>query len=341
MEFRLETSPVGLSKCKSILVLLCVCLLVACTSGEGPDDKIVLKVAHNGNEQHPFHEGYENFARELSEQTGGRVVVEIFPNSQLGSEEEAIEMVKLGVIGSTASAAASLGPFVPEIDVLNFPFIFTDLNHFYRVLDGPVGQRIGDNIENDLDMIVLGWWFSGVRNVWNEERPINVPSDLEGLKIRVIGSAIVLDAFNTLGAQATTMSFGELYSAVQQGVLDGGESDHTDLLVEKFYEVTKYVSLTKHLYLAAPLTFSRKKFDKLPVDIQTAILEAGRASVEAQRRAMENNNEESLLALVEIGLEFNEVNGEEFRKKIADGLVYERNAERVGGQAMIDELINQ
>ncbi|MBT6211666.1 MAG: TRAP transporter substrate-binding protein DctP, partial [Woeseia sp.] len=127
MEFRLETSPVGLSKCKSILVLLCVCLLVACTSGEGPDDKIVLKVAHNGNEQHPFHEGYENFARELSEQTGGRVVVEIFPNSQLGSEEEAIEMVKLGVIGSTASAAASLGPFVPEIDVLNFPFIFTDL----------------------------------------------------------------------------------------------------------------------------------------------------------------------------------------------------------------------
>ncbi|MBT6209311.1 MAG: TRAP transporter substrate-binding protein, partial [Woeseia sp.] len=205
----------------------------------------------------------------------------------------------------------------------------------------PVGQRIGDNIENDLDMIVLGWWFSGVRNVWNEERPINVPSDLEGLKIRVIGSAIVLDAFNTLGAQATTMSFGELYSAVQQGVLDGGESDHTDLLVEKFYEVTKYVSLTKHLYLAAPLTFSRKKFDKLPVDIQTAILEAGRASVEAQRRAMENNNEESLLALVEIGLEFNEVNGEEFRKKIADGLVYERNAERVGGQAMIDELINQ
>lgn len=327
---------------KNILVLLLFCnWLVACSASDEGSDQVVIKVAHNGNEQHPFQEGYEEFARVLSEKTNSRVSVEIFPNSQLGNEEEAIEMVKLGVIGSTASAAASLGPFVPEIDVLNFPFIFRDLDHFYRVLDGPVGQRIGADIENDLDMIVLGWWFSGVRNVWNEERPIIVPSDLKGLKIRVIGSAIVLDAFNTLGAQATTMSFGELYSAVQQGVLDGGESDHTDLLVEKFYEVTQYVSLTKHLYLAAPLTYSRKKFDKLPVDIQAAIFVAGAASVEVQRRSMEKNNEESLLALEEIGLKFNEVDGEKFRQKIADGMVYERNAEHVGGQAMIDELIKQ
>lgn len=326
----------------SLTLLLAMCVnIAACSSGDGPDDQIVIKVAHNGNEQHPFQDGYEKFAEVLAIETNGDVKIEIFPNSQLGSEEEAIEMVKLGVIDSTASAAASLGPFVSEIDVLNFPFIFRDLDHFYRVLDGPVGQRISDQIENDLDMIVLGWWFSGVRNVWNEERPVYVPSDLEGLKIRVIGSAIVLDAFDTLGAQATTMSFGELYSAVQQGVLDGGESDHTDLLVEKFYEVTKYVSLTKHLYLAAPLTYSRKKFAKLPAEVQAAILKAGRVSVEAQRRSMERNNEESLLALVEIGLQFNEVDGESFRETIANGSVYERNAAHVGGQAMIDQVIDQ
>ena len=324
-----------------ILLLSIVVIVAGCSDAGGPDGQIVIKVAHNGNEQHPFQEGYEKFAKVLSEETDGRVTIEIFPNSQLGSEEEAIEMVKLGVIGSTASAAASLGPFVPEIDVLNFPFIFRDLDHFYRVLDGPVGERIGNGIAEDLDMIVLGWWFSGVRNVWNEERAVIVPGDLEGLKIRVIGSAIVVDAFNTLGAQATTMSFGELYSAVQQGVLDGGESDHTDLLVEKFYEVTQYVSLTQHLYLAAPLTFSRKKFEKLPTDTQEAILRAGRLSVETQRRAMEMNNEQSLLALREIGLQFNEVDSDAFRKKIADGKVYERNAERVGGQSMIDQLINQ
>ena len=204
---------------------------VSCSDYSDTSNKIILKVAHNGNEQHPFQIGYEKFAQILQDETDGRYTIRIFPNSQLGGEEEAIEMVKLGVISSTASSAAGLGPFVSEIDVLNFPFIFRDLEHFYKVLDGPSGQRISREIEAELDSIVLGWWFSGIRNVWNEERPVRVPSDLEGLKIRVIGSSIVLDAFNTLGAQATTMSFGEIYSAVQQGVLDGGESDHTDLLV--------------------------------------------------------------------------------------------------------------
>jgi len=249
-------------------------------------------------------------------------------------------MVKLGVISSTAASAASLGPFVPEIDVLNFPFIFRDLDHFYAVLDGPVGERIGEKIENDLDTLVLGWWFAGVRNVWNEQRPVYVPDDLQGLKIRVIGSSIVLDAFDTLGAQATTMSFGELYSATQQGVLDGAESDHTDLLVEKFYEVTKFVSLTEHLYLAVPLTYSKKKFDRLAPDVQDALRMAARESVQIQRTAMEANNEKSLLALKELGLEFNEVDGVKFRQKISTGQVYERNAEHVGGVGMIDEVIN-
>jgi len=323
------------------LVLLCTAMLFACTDYNDSGDKVILKVAHNANEQHPFQVGYEKFSQVLQDETDGRYTISIFPNSQLGGEEEATEMVKLGVISSTAASAAGLGPFVSEIDVLNFPFIFRDLEHFYNVLDGPAGQRISREIELELNSIVLGWWFSGIRNVWNEERPVQVPSDLEGLKIRVIGSSIVLDAFNTLGAQATTMSFGEIYSAVQQGVLDGGESDHTDLLVEKFYEVTKYVSMTEHLYLAAPLLFSKKMFAKLPADIQEAVLKAGRASVSVQRQSMEAKNAQSLVALRELGLIFNEVDGDKFREKITEGKVYQRNAEHVGGQAMIDQVINQ
>jgi tripartite ATP-independent transporter DctP family solute receptor len=320
------------------LIFVALLNIVGCAEPEST--AVVLKVAHNGNEQHPFQVGYEALGEVLRRETGGRYSIQIFPNSQLGSEEEATEMVKLGVISSTAASAASLGPFIPEIDVLNFPFIFRDLDHFYAVLDGPVGDRIGQKMEDDLDILVLGWWFAGVRNVWNEQRPIYVPDDLQGLKIRVIGSSIVLDAFDTLGAQATTMSFGELYSATQQGVLDGAESDHTDLLVEKFYEVTKFVSLTEHLYLAVPLTYSKKKFDRLPSDVQGILRNAAQQSVKVQRAAMEANNEQSLLALKELGLEFNEVDGAMFRQKIATGQVYERNAEHVGGVAMIDEVIN-
>lgn len=323
------------------LVLFCTAMLLACTDYNDTGDKVILKVAHNANKQHPFQIGYEKFSQVLQDETDGRYTIIIFPNSQLGGEEEATEMVKLGVISSTVASAAGLGPFVSEIDVLNFPFIFRDLEHFYKVLDGPAGERISREIELELNSIVLGWWFSGIRNVWNEERPVQVPSDLEGLKIRVIGSSVVLDAFNTLGAQATTMSFGEIYSAVQQGVLDGGESDHTDLLVEKFYEVTKYVSMTEHLYLAAPLIFSKKVFAKLPAEIQEAVLKAGRASVNVQRRSMEVKNEQSLVTLRELGLIFNEVDGDKFREKIKEGKVYQRNAEHVGGQAMIDQVINQ
>jgi tripartite ATP-independent transporter DctP family solute receptor len=324
-----------------LLATISLACLISCDGRNDGDNVTVLKVAHNGNEQHPFQVGYKAFNEVLQKETDGEYAIDIFPNSQLGSEEEATEMVKLGIISSTAASAASLGPFVPEIDVLNFPFIFRDLNHFYAVLDGPVGDRLANQIEDDLDIIVLGWWFAGVRNVWNKERPVHVPADLEGLKIRVIGSSIVLDAFNTLGAQATTMSFGELYSATQQGVLDGAESDHTDLLVEKFYEVTKYVSLTEHLYLAVPLTYSKKKFERLPPEVQAAVRSAGTESVPVQRQAMESNNTESLKALIELGLEFNDVDGEMFRQTIESGRVYERNADHVGGARMIDQITGQ
>lgn len=323
---------------KAIILLVTLLFLVACSDRDSPG-KRVFKVAHNGSEHHPFQIGYEAFGKALSDHTHGQYSIEIFPNSQLGSEEEATEMVKLGVIASTASSAASLGPFVPEIDVLNFPFIFRDLEHFYGVLDGPIGKRLGEKIEQDLNMIVLGWWFAGVRNVWNKRHPVIDPDDLDGLKIRVIGSAIVLDAFDTLGAQATTMSFGELYSATQQGVLDGAESDNTDLLFEKFYEVTQFVSTTQHLYLAVPVTFSKKKFDHLPVAVQQAVIDAGRESVELQRAAMQKNNKDAYQDLLDLGLIYNDVDDDRFRETVQSGGVYERNADRVGGIRKIEEIV--
>jgi TRAP-type C4-dicarboxylate transport system substrate-binding protein len=148
-----------------------------------------------------------------------------------------------------------------------------------------------------------------------------------------------LDTFNAFGAQATNMSFGELYSAIQQGVLDGAECDHTDLLVEKFYEVTKYVTTTEHLFLAVALIFSKKQFDKLPPALQAAVRRAGQESVQAQRRAMEEKNQHALTELKEKGLVFNAVDKAPFQKIAAD--VYQRNADKVGGIQVIERLISQ
>ena len=257
-------------------------LALAVSGCRATDETIVMKVAHNGPVEHPFQVGFEIFKEVLERETGGAVRVEIFENEQLGTEEETSLMVKLGALAaSAASAGGGLAAFVPEAEIFNFPFIFRDLDHFYRTLDGPVGQRVARRIEEELDVIVLGYWFSGERNTWNAERPIEVPADLKGLKIRVIPTPILIETFDALGAQATPMSFGELYSALEQGVVDGAETDHVDLYQERFYEVTKYVSYTRHLYLAVGLVFSRKLYDDLPADIQQAVLKAGEASVRA------------------------------------------------------------
>ena len=239
---------------------------------------------------------------------------------------------------SAASAGGGLGPFVPQAEVLTLPFLFRDTEHFYRVLDGAPGQRIAKAVEEELDAIVLSWWFSGVRNTWNSKRPVLEPDDLRGLKIRVMATPVLVDAFNALGAQATPMSFGELYSGLEQGVVDGAETDHVDLFYERFYEVTNYVSYTKHLYLASALIFSRKIYDRLPEHVQQAVLIAGQAAGTAQRQAMEVATEEALAQLMSLGtLQFSEVDVALFQERVQD--VYRNLAAKVGGIEVINEIV--
>lgn len=330
-----------------ILLSAALMLLAGCgaspNSGEGTDQAVktvVLKVAHNGNENHPFQKGFEEFGRRLRAGTGARSEVQIFPNSQLGSEQETTQMVKLGLIAASASTlAGGLATSVPEAELFNLPFIFSDLDHCYRVIDGPIGQDLARIIERKLRCVVLGYWFSGIRSVWNAKRPVRVPSDLKGIKIRVMASPILIETFNTLGAQATPMAFGELYSALQTRVVDGGETDNLDLLYERFHEVTKYVSLTEHMYVVTALIFSRKIYDRLPADLQAAVLEAGSASVEAEREATAKQSASALGQLKELGLQFIDVDRELFREKVRS--VYENNAARVGGMALIEKVVNE
>lgn len=301
--------------------------------------KIVLKVAHNGPEVHPFQKGYEKFKEVLEVETNGVVEVQIFPNSQLGSEEEATQMVKLGLIAANASSTAGgLSTTVPEAELFNLPFIFRDLDHCYSVIDGSIGQNLARTVEEKLNCLVLGYWFSGIRNVWNSKRPVLSPEDLRGIKLRVMSSPMLIESFNALGAQATPLAFGELYSALQTGVVDGAETDHLDLLYEKFHEVTKYVSLTNHMFLVIALIFSKKVYDKLPLDVQDAVLKAGKASVSVEREAMDALTESALAELKALGIEFYEVDKAPFREKLER--VYRNNADKVGGMALIEQILN-
>ena len=305
-----------------------------------PADKIILKVAHNGKDQHPFQTGYLKFKEILETETNGVVEVQIFPNEQLGNEEETSQMVKMGLISCAAAGTGGLGNVIPEVDLFNLPFIFNDLDHFYRVVDGPVGKRVAASIEEELDCIVLGYWFSGIRNAWNSSRPIMTPDDFTGLKIRCMpGSPILVETFNALGAQATPMSYGQLYSALQMGVVDGAETDHVDLLLDRLYEVTKYVSYTGHTILGVALIFSNKQYNKLPPEYREIVIRAGKAAIQAERDEMETMTLDALVELEKLGLEFYEVNKEPFREKVQP--VYNKYADRVGGIEVIEEVGRQ
>ena len=301
-------------------------------------EKIVLKIAQDSSTEHPYQKGLEKFKEVLEAETGGAVEVQIFPNGQLGSEEQAIDGIKLNTLDATVVSAGNLAGFVPEVDLFNLPFIFEDQAGFFRVLDGPVGDMVGRVIEAKTNSVMLGYWTFGTRNAWNGKRPIRTPEDLKGLKIRVMGSPVLLDTFNAFGAQATNMSWGEIYTAVQQGVIDGAESDVVDLLVEKFYEVTKYYSLTEHLIGAAPFIFSKKRYDSLPAHIQVAVLNAGAAAEAAEREAQQSFVDDAIIQLKASGIEFITVDKDLFKAKVQP--VYEKYADQVGGMDLINLVSN-
>jgi TRAP-type transport system periplasmic protein len=305
-----------------------------------PADKIILKVTHNGKDKHPFQTGFLKFKEVLEAETNGVVEVQIFPNEQLGNEEETSQMVKMGLISGAAVGTGGLGNVIPEVDLFNLPFIFNDLDHFYRVVDGPVGKRVAASIEEEMDCIVLGYWFSGIRNAWNSSRPIMTPDDFTGLKIRCMpGSPILVETFNALGAQATPMSYGQLYSALQMGVVDGAETDHVDLLLDRLYEVTKYVSYTNHTFLGVALIFSKKQYNKLPPEYREIVIRAGKAAIQAERDEMESMTRDALVELEKLGLEFHEVDKDPFREKVQS--VYNKYSDKVGGLEIIDEVGRQ
>ncbi len=308
-------------------------------NGASMQEKIVITVAHDAKGNHPYVHAMERFKVALESETNGEVEVSIFPYGQLGNEDQLIQAVNLGTLDATVISAGNTAPLVPELDLFNLPFIFRDVDHFYSVLDGSVGRLVGRAIEKNLNCVFIDYMTIGTRNVWNNERPITSLEDFNGLKIRVMGSPILLDTFNAFGAQATNMAWGELYSALQMKVIEGAESSSVDLLAERFYEVSKYVTFTKHSIGPAPFVFNRNKFDQYPPHIQAAILKTGREATLAARQADETFDALAREQLEELGMEFFNIDREQFVDAVQP--VYEKYAPRVGGMKLIEQIMKQ
>jgi tripartite ATP-independent transporter DctP family solute receptor len=262
--------------------------LVSFPGFSGAAEKVI-KLGHVLDTKHPYHIGSEYFAKRTAELTKGKVEVQIYPSSQLGNERELVEGMQVGTMEMGASTSAVAARFVKEIEIFNLPFLFKDFQHLYKILDSQFGEEINQASQKK-GLRVLAWWVGGSRSVY-ARKPISDLASMKGMKIRTIESPVVVAAWKALGLIPTPIPFGEVYTALQQGVVDAGEGNVISYESMKFDEVAPYLSHIKYLITVQILFVSENFFKGLPAEAQTALIQAGKECVAVERKANEEAEE--------------------------------------------------
>lgn len=250
---------------------------------------IDIKLAHVVNEQDAFHLAATKFKELTEKYTNGEIKVTIFPNAVLGDERTLLERMKMGIVDAGVITSGPFVNFVPQFGVVDMPFLFRDAEHAYKVLDGPIGDKLFADLEPQ-GWKGLAWAERGFRNLTNNKRPINKPEDVAGLKIRLMQNPIYVDSFKALGANAVPMAWTEALTALQQHTIDGQENPLNVIVSFKLYESQKYLAITRHAYAPAPIIMSMMTWKKLTPAQQTAVLKAAREAAQYERD-YDNQNE--------------------------------------------------
>jgi len=241
-------------------------------------DKTVLKASDVHPEGYPTVEAVENLGTKLDAATNGRLSVQMYSSMQLGGEKEVIEQAQLGAIQFARVSVGTLGPVVDDINVFNLPFLFRDVAHMRKVVDGDIGQELLDKVTaNDAAKLVgLCWMDAGARSFYDTKHPIKSLADLKGLKIRVIGNPMFVDMANALGANGVAMGYDQVFSALQTGVVDGAENNPPSYVFDNHYQVAKFYSLSQHLIVPEMLVYSKASWAQLSADDRTLIKKLSR-----------------------------------------------------------------
>ncbi|MCS7232818.1 MAG: TRAP transporter substrate-binding protein [Synergistetes bacterium] len=276
---------------------------------------IEIKVASVLPQGHCLVDACFKFKEEIEKLSGGKIVVKVFPSGQLGSGRELIEGVQMGSIQMCEHSLAPLSGFSKTFLVFNLPYLFKTREIAYEFLDSPIGEEMKRLVEKD-GILVLSFWENGYRHVTNSKRPIKTPADLKGLKIRTMENPVHMEAFRQMGALPTPMAFGEVFTALQQGVIDGQENSYSNMYVMKFHEVQKYITDTSHFYDVTGFMINPKFFYSLSPDLQEAVKKAAKTATTFQReRAI--TDDDKFRKLVAEKLQFTELTPEE-RAKFAE-----------------------
>ncbi|ABE59826.1 TRAP transporter substrate-binding protein [Chromohalobacter israelensis] len=255
---------------------------------------------------YPNGKALESFAKEVAEKTEGRVEPKVYHNAVLGDQPDAIEQTRSGALDFANFNMGPMGPIVPAANVLSLPFIFKSPDDMYRIMDGEIGERFADALA-EKNLIVLSWFGSGARSLYNTDHPVETPDDVEGLKVRVMNNDLYVQMIDEMGGNATPMAYGEVYQSLKTGVIDGAENNYPSYESSGHYEVANYYSLTEHLILPECLCVAKASWEELSEKDRQAIREAAEDAAKEQRALWEEGVQASKQKILDAGVKINEV----------------------------------
>ncbi len=273
----------------------------------------VLKAADVHPAGYPTVVAVESMGKKMEAASNGRFKFQMFPGSVLGGEKEMIEQTQVGAIQILRTSLGPVGPVVPEVNIFNMPFVFRDIPHMRAVIDGPIGQELLDKISaSPARMVALAWMDGGSRSLYTK-KPVRKPEDLKGQKIRMMGNPLFVDTMNAMGGNGISMGYGEVFTAIQTGVVDGAENNPPSLLTANHYKAgAKYYTQTNHLIIPEILVMSKVAWDKLNAADQAVVKKLGREAQLEQRTLWDKAVSESVAKLKTEGVEFINIDNKPF-----------------------------
>ena len=330
---------------KSVKMLLTSCLLIAAMALSGcggaekkPEAKPAagpktIKLAHVVNEKDGFHIAALKFKELVEARTKGAVKVEVFPNASLGDERTLIEGMQIGTIAMGVITNGPVANFLPEIAAFEMPFMFSSPEEAYKVLDGPVGQKVLAKLDA-INLKGLAYAERGFRNLTNSKKVVKTPADMAGLKIRVMENPVYIDTFKTLGTNAVPMAWTEALTALQQGTIDGQENPVNVIYSFKLNETQKYLTMTKHSYAPALFLMSKKVFGSFNKETQDILMKAAQEAAVHERKWNAEQMAEQLKALKEKGMQITDPDTAAFQAAVKP--VYDKYGPKFG--TLLDDI---
>lgn len=275
--------------------------------------EFTIKAGHGAQTGHPTHVGLVQLAKMVKERSNGKLEIQVFPDRQLGEERELVEGLQFGTVDMTVVSTGPLGSFVGEINVLDLPFLFKNRSHAYSVFDGPIGDDLLAKFD-PIGITGVAIWENGWRHL-TTKKPVKSPDDLKGLKMRTMANPIHIAAFKALGAGPVPMAWGEVYTSLDQGVIEAQENPITVIYTNSLWEVQSYVTLTGHVYGPHLVLISKKSLAKLPKDLQHILISSAQETSSFQRQVSIALEAEQSLLLKQKGMNINTVELEPFQQQ--------------------------